>query len=143
VSYIVLFLLIWNRCLACGFPGVGSRPAAFSAAGWRCASMGFVRAFAALRTGDHHQHPRPAAQRLVADDETVIDIPAKLSARARVFATGQGRKTEPIDVHIVAVADRRTAGLCRVAADDATVALRLLVDRRDAWAAHAPTPSPR
>ena len=33
---------------------------------------------------------RHVAQRLVADGETVVDVPAKLSARARVFATGQG-----------------------------------------------------
>ena len=37
---------------------------------------------------------RHIAQRLVADGEPVIDVPAKLSARARVFSTGQGRKTE-------------------------------------------------
>ena len=71
------------------------------------------------------------AQRLVADGETVVDVPAKLSARARVFATGQGRKTDPVDAHSVAVAALRTNGLRTVAADDATVALRLLVDRRD------------
>jgi transposase len=34
---------------------------------------------------------RHIAQRLVADGEPVLDVPAKLSARARVFATGQGR----------------------------------------------------
>ncbi|WP_220126587.1 hypothetical protein [Actinomadura madurae] len=33
------------------------------------------------------------ANRLLADGEQVVDVPAKLSARARVFATGQGRKT--------------------------------------------------
>jgi hypothetical protein len=60
-----------------------------------------------------------------------LDVPAKLSARARVFATGQGRKTDPIDAHSVAVAALRTTGLRQVTADDATVALRLLVDRRD------------
>src|SRR5215207_10383182 len=74
---------------------------------------------------------RHVAQRLVADGETVIDVPAKLSARARVFATGQGRKTDPIDAHSVAVAALRTNGLRQVVVDDATVALRLLVDRRD------------
>ena len=37
---------------------------------------------------------RHLAQRLVADGETVLDVPAKLSARARVFSTGQGRKTD-------------------------------------------------
>jgi len=39
---------------------------------------------------------RHVAQRLVADGETVVDVPAKLSARARVFSTGQGRKTAPL-----------------------------------------------
>jgi transposase len=74
---------------------------------------------------------RHIAQRLVADGEPVVDVPAKLSARARVFATGQGRKTDPIDAHSVAVAALRAKGLREVVADDATVALRLLVDRRD------------
>jgi Transposase len=58
------------------------------------------------------------------------DLPAKLSARARVFSTGQGRKTDPVDAHSVAVVALRTNGLRQVTADDTTVALRLLVDRR-------------
>jgi len=74
---------------------------------------------------------RHIVQRLVADGETVLDVPAKLSARARIFATGQGRKTDPVDAHSVAVVGLRTPGLRTVALDDATVALRLLVDRRD------------
>jgi transposase len=74
---------------------------------------------------------RHIAQRLVADGETVVDVPAKLSARARVFATGQGRKTDPVDAHSVAVAALRAQGLRHVVVDDAAVALRLLVDRRD------------
>lgn len=74
---------------------------------------------------------RHVAQRLVADGETVVDVPAKLSARARVFATGQGRKTDPVDAHSVAVVALRTPDLRRVQTDDTTVALRLLVDRRD------------
>jgi transposase len=74
---------------------------------------------------------RHIAQRLVADGETVVDVPPKLSARVRVFATGQGRKTDPVDAHSVAVAALRTNGLRQVAVDDETVALRLLVDRRD------------
>ena len=32
---------------------------------------------------------RHIAQRLLADGETVVDVPAKLSARVRVFATGR------------------------------------------------------
>src|SRR3954463_630949 len=74
---------------------------------------------------------RHVAQRLVADGETVVDVPAKLSARARVFATGQGRKTDPGDARSVAVVALRTADLRHVQADDTTAALRLLVDRRD------------
>src|SRR3954454_7172726 len=71
------------------------------------------------------------AQRLVSDGEPVVDVPAKLSARARVFSTGQGRKTDATDAHSVAVVALRTKGLRAVAVDDVTVALRLLVDRRD------------
>jgi transposase len=74
---------------------------------------------------------RHIAQRLVADGETVLDVPAKLSARVRVFDTGQGRKTDPVDAHSVAVAGLRSPGPRTVAADDAMVVLRLLVDRRD------------
>jgi hypothetical protein len=39
------------------------------------------------------------AQRLVADGETVLDVPPKLSARVRVLDTGQGRQTDPVDAH--------------------------------------------
>src|SRR5690348_17205033 len=74
---------------------------------------------------------RHIAQRLVADGETVVDVPAKLSARVRVFDTGQGRKSDPVDAHSVAVAGLRSPGLRTVTADDLTVVLRLLVDRRD------------
>ncbi|MEO3931084.1 IS110 family transposase [Micromonosporaceae bacterium B7E4] len=74
---------------------------------------------------------RHIAQRLVADGETVVDVPAKLSARVRVFDTGQGRKTDPVDAHSVAVAALRAKGLRQVTVDDVTVALRLLVDHRD------------
>jgi transposase len=75
---------------------------------------------------------RHIAQRLVADGEPVVDVPAKLSARARVFSTGQGRKTDPVDAHSVALVGlRSTTDLRVITVDDATVALRLLVDRRD------------
>jgi transposase len=74
---------------------------------------------------------RHIAQRLVADGEPVLDVPAKLSARVRVFDTGQGRKTDPVDAHSVAVAGLRSRGLRTVTPDDVTVVVRLLVDRRD------------
>ncbi len=51
---------------------------------------------------------RHVAQRLLADGETVVDVPAKLSARARAFTTGQGRKADPVDAHSVAVVALRT-----------------------------------
>jgi NAD(P)-dependent dehydrogenase (short-subunit alcohol dehydrogenase family) len=47
---------------------------------------------------------RHLANRLIADGEQVVDVPPKLSARTRVFATGQGRKT---DAHSVALAATR------------------------------------
>ena len=76
---------------------------------------------------------RPLAQRLLADGERVVDVPAKLAARARVFDTGQGRKTDATDAHAVASVALRTPGLRRLSAEDEDlVALRLLVDRRDA-----------
>jgi transposase len=74
---------------------------------------------------------RHIAQRLVADGEPVVDVPAKLSARARVFSTGQGRKTDPVDAHSVALVGLRTDGLRVITVDDTTVALRLLIDRRE------------
>ena len=74
---------------------------------------------------------RHLAQRLVADGEHVVDVPAKLSARARVFSTGHGRKTDATDAHAIAVVAVRTPGLNQVVVDDELVALRLLADRRD------------
>jgi transposase len=73
---------------------------------------------------------RQLAQRLVADGERVIDVPAKLSTRARAFDTGHGRKNDPADAHAVAVVALRTPGLTEVTVDDEVVALRLLSDRR-------------
>jgi transposase len=65
-------------------------------------------------------------------------VPAKLSARVRVFSTGHGRKTDATDAHSVGVVAVRTPGLNQVAVDGELVALRLLSDRRDELA-HART----
>jgi transposase len=73
---------------------------------------------------------RPLAQRLLADGERVVDVPAKLSARARLFDTGHNRKTDAHDAHAVAVVAVRTPGLRVLAYDDQLEALRMLVDRR-------------
>ena len=83
---------------------------------------------------------RHLAQRLVVDGETVVDVPAKLSARARVFSTGQGCKTDATDAHSIAVVALRTPTLRLVRPDDRTVALRLLADRRTNSAPPARSP---
>ena len=74
---------------------------------------------------------RPLAQRLLADGETVVDVPAKLAARVRVFDTGNARKTDATDAHAVAAAALRGPKLRVLAFDEELVALRLLTDRRD------------
>ena len=71
------------------------------------------------------------AHRLVHDGETVLDVPAKLSAQVRVFATGNGRKTDPVDAHSVAMVALRTPNLIRVQVDADLVVMGMLVDRRD------------
>jgi transposase len=73
---------------------------------------------------------RHIAMRLIADGEQVVDVPPKLSARARVFATGQGRKTDATDAHSVALVGTRMAGLRPVVDDQQLAVLRLLADRR-------------
>ncbi|MEQ4209671.1 IS110 family transposase [Actinopolymorpha sp. B9G3] len=70
------------------------------------------------------------AIRLLADGEEVVDVPPKLSARARVFATGQGRKTDATDAHSVALVGTRMTGLSPVVNDEQLAVLRILVDRR-------------
>src|SRR4051794_34503038 len=74
---------------------------------------------------------RPLAQRLLAQGETVLDVPAKLAARVRVFDTGNARKTDATDALAVAMVAARTPGLHRLDNDQELVALRLLSDRRD------------
>ena len=73
---------------------------------------------------------RHIANRLLADGEQVVDVPPKLSARARVFATGQGRKTDATDAHSVALVGTRMSGLRPVVNDEQLAVLRMLVDRR-------------
>ena len=74
---------------------------------------------------------RPLAQRLVAAGERVVDVPAKLAARVRLFDTGHNRKTDALDAHSIAVVAVRTAGLRVVVEDGELEALRMLTDRRD------------
>jgi transposase len=75
---------------------------------------------------------RHVATRLIADGEQVVDVPPKLSARARVFSTGQGRKTDATDAHSIALVGTRIAGLRPVVDDQQLAVLRVLADRRKA-----------
>ena len=73
---------------------------------------------------------RHIANRLIADGEHVVDVPPKLSARVRVFATGQGRKTDATDAHSIALVGIRMRGLQPVVDEEKLTVLRILVDRR-------------
>ncbi len=74
---------------------------------------------------------RPLAARLLVDGESVVDVPAKLAARVRVFDVGHGRKSDAADAHSIAMAALRTRGLRQLAQDEGLAVLRLLADRRD------------
>jgi transposase len=75
---------------------------------------------------------RPLAQRLLEAGEQVVDVPAKLAARVRLFDTGHNRKTDALDAHSVAVVAVRTANLRVLKVDGELEALRMLADRREA-----------
>nr|WP_205314592.1 transposase [Nocardioides houyundeii] len=75
---------------------------------------------------------RPLAQRLLEAGEHVVDVPAKLAARIRLFDTGHNRKTDAHDAHAVAVVAVRTANLRVLKIDGELEAMRMLADRREA-----------
>src|SRR3954467_13165760 len=54
---------------------------------------------------------RPLAQRLLEPGEQVVDGPAQLAARVRLFDTGHNRKTDAHDAHSIAVLAVRTKSL--------------------------------
>jgi transposase len=72
------------------------------------------------------------AQRLVAGDEVVLDVPSRKSSLVRAFSATSGRKSDEVDAHAVAVAlaALNSPDLERVRADDHATALRLLASRR-------------
>jgi len=69
------------------------------------------------------------AQWLVAHGEAVVDVPARLVARVRLLSGGG--KSDPADARATGVAAQRAERLHPVVAEDDTVPLRLLTDRRD------------
>jgi len=78
-----------------------------------------------------HGAGRSLSQRLVADGELVLDVPAKLAARVRVYSQGHGRKTDVDDAISIGLAALNSSGVSVVRTDDNLVSLRLLSDRRD------------
>ena len=74
---------------------------------------------------------RTLAQYLVANGESVVDVPAKLSARVRVLSTGGGRKNDLLDAVYTAVAAHQSGRLRRVDEEDLVAVLRMLTERRD------------
>jgi transposase len=74
---------------------------------------------------------RPLAQRLVEAGERIVDVPAKLTARVRLFDTGHNRKTDAVDAHSIAMVAVRTKNLRVLTPDGELEALRTLTDRRD------------
>jgi transposase len=74
---------------------------------------------------------RPIAQLLVTAGEQVVDVPAKLAARARLLGSSSSRKTDLADACSAATAALHHQRLRPVALEDQTVILRLLSDRRD------------
>jgi transposase len=74
---------------------------------------------------------RPLAQRLLEAGEHVVDVPAKLAARVRLFDTGHNRKTDARDAHSIAVVAVRTTTLRVLRPDGELEALRMLCDRRE------------
>ena len=70
------------------------------------------------------------AQQLVAAGEHVVDVPPKLSSRARLLESGRSDKTDPNDARSAAIVAWHNPSLNVVAGlDEHRVVLRLLADR--------------
>lgn len=74
---------------------------------------------------------RSVAQCLVAAGEMVVDIPAKLSSRARLLATGNARKNDRVDAFHVALAALGGERLIKVDEEEQAEVLRMLSERRE------------
>ena len=84
---------------------------------------------------------RGIAQLLVAAGEPVVDVPAKLAARARMLGTSSARKTDLADAASVAAAAIHHRRLRPVLLEDQTMILRLLsAIAAMTWSPSAPAP---
>ncbi len=98
----------------------------------RCASYAKPGRTGSGRSKEANGAGRPLAQRLLEDGEHVVDVPAKLVCRVRLFDTGHNRKTDAHDAHAVAAVAVRTKNLRVLQLDGELEALRMLTDRREA-----------
>jgi transposase len=74
---------------------------------------------------------RYLAVRLAASDESVVDVPPKLSARVRVLSTGNARKNDGLDALATALAASHNERLAAVDPEAESEVLRLLSERRE------------
>ena len=74
-------------------------------------------------------HGALLAQQLVASGETVVDVPAALSARARLLDAGRKDKTDAHDARSAAIVALRHRNLREVGLEDHRQMLRLLARR--------------
>ena len=74
---------------------------------------------------------RGIAQQLVTAGELVLDVPAKLAARARLLGSSSARKTDVADAISVATVALHNRRLNRVQLENHHTILRLLTERRD------------
>jgi transposase len=74
-------------------------------------------------------HGALVAQQLVASGETVVDVPAALSARARLLDSGHKDKTDSYDARSAAIVALRNRSLRAVTLEDHRQVLRLLARR--------------
>jgi transposase len=74
---------------------------------------------------------RYLAAKLAGSDESVVDVPPKLSARVRVLSSGNARKNDGVDALATALAASRNGRLAAVEREAASEALRLLSERRE------------
>jgi hypothetical protein len=102
--------------------GAGYREMMLFARRWRCRRWAVEGC---------HGAGRSLAQRLVAKEEVVLDVPAKLAARIRVFSQGHGRKTDRDDATSIGLAALDATGVSVVRKDSSLDSLRLWCDRRE------------
>ena len=72
---------------------------------------------------------RHLAMRLAAADESVVDVPPKLSARVRVLSSGNARKNDGLDALATALAASRNGRLAAVDPEGSSEAMRLCSPR--------------